>query len=198
VVGIPTTTDKNLRRPKAHPSIPRWHTPLSLSWGSSRFSPRQDGLDGELSNTATPSWNHPPRRQSSSTEDPRFGTDVRRALYARVAQGGKRFARDAPLLGAYLGHVSLSSTEAYLAVTPERFRVQLTRLGSARKKQLSCEDCADTRSRMRRSFLSRSRPTSRTLALPHALLGNESKVQFQLVVVMPQSLPKTQLFVTLR
>jgi hypothetical protein len=43
-----------------------------------------------------------------------------------------------------------------------------------------------------------SRPTSRTLALPHALLGNESKVQFQLVVVVPQSLPKTQLFVTLR
>jgi integrase len=35
-----------------------------------------------------------------------------------------------PLLGAYLGHVSLSSTEAYLAVTPERFLVQLARLGS--------------------------------------------------------------------
>jgi integrase/recombinase XerD len=37
-----------------------------------------------------------------------------------------------PLLGAYLGHVSLSSTEAYLAVMPERFLMQLSRLGSGR------------------------------------------------------------------
>jgi integrase/recombinase XerD len=44
---------------------------------------------------------------------------------------GKELRSMLPLLGAYLGHVSLSSTEAYLAVTPERFRVQLSRLGSA-------------------------------------------------------------------
>jgi integrase/recombinase XerD len=47
---------------------------------------------------------------------------------------GKDLRRMLPLLGAYLGHVSLSSTEAYLAVTPERFGVQLWRLGSAREK----------------------------------------------------------------
>jgi integrase len=35
-----------------------------------------------------------------------------------------------PVLGAYLGHVNLTSTEAYLSVTPERFSVQLSRLGS--------------------------------------------------------------------
>jgi hypothetical protein len=35
-----------------------------------------------------------------------------------------------PLLGAYLGHVSVSSTEAYLAVMPERFLTQLSRLSS--------------------------------------------------------------------
>jgi integrase/recombinase XerD len=45
---------------------------------------------------------------------------------------GKDVRAMLPLLGAYLGHVSLSSTEAYLAVTPERFRVQLSRLGSTR------------------------------------------------------------------
>jgi integrase/recombinase XerD len=33
------------------------------------------------------------------------------------------------VLGAYVGHVDLSSTEAYLAVTPERFLTQLSRLG---------------------------------------------------------------------
>jgi integrase/recombinase XerD len=33
------------------------------------------------------------------------------------------------VLGAYVGHVDLSSTEAYLAVTPERFLAQLSRLG---------------------------------------------------------------------
>jgi hypothetical protein len=38
-----------------------------------------------------------------------------------------------PILGAYLGHVRLASTEAYLAVTPERFLSQLSRLGSATK-----------------------------------------------------------------
>jgi integrase len=33
------------------------------------------------------------------------------------------------VLGAYVGDVDLSSTEAYLAVTPERFLTQLSRLG---------------------------------------------------------------------
>jgi integrase/recombinase XerD len=33
-----------------------------------------------------------------------------------------------PVLGAYMGHVSLSSSEVYLAVTPERFWTQLSRL----------------------------------------------------------------------
>ncbi len=33
-----------------------------------------------------------------------------------------------PILGAYLGHASLTSTEAYLAVTPERFLPQLSSL----------------------------------------------------------------------
>lgn len=36
-----------------------------------------------------------------------------------------------PALGAYLGHVSLVSTENYLSVTPERFSKQLLRLSSA-------------------------------------------------------------------
>jgi hypothetical protein len=33
-----------------------------------------------------------------------------------------------PVLGAYLGHASLTSTEAYLAVVPERFSTQLLSL----------------------------------------------------------------------
>ena len=33
-----------------------------------------------------------------------------------------------PLLAAYMGHISLSSTEKYLSVTPNRFRKQLSRL----------------------------------------------------------------------
>src|SRR6266850_2940755 len=33
-----------------------------------------------------------------------------------------------PILGAYLGHVSLSSSEMYLSVTPDRFWTQLSRL----------------------------------------------------------------------
>jgi integrase/recombinase XerD len=49
-------------------------------------------------------------------------------------RNGKDLRNMLPLLGAYLGHVSPDSTEAYLAVTPERFRVQLWRLGSAREK----------------------------------------------------------------
>jgi integrase/recombinase XerD len=52
-------------------------------------------------------------------------------------RGGKDLRSMLPLLGAYLGHVDLSSTEAYLAVMPERFRVQLWRLGSACEKSAS-------------------------------------------------------------
>jgi integrase/recombinase XerD len=52
----------------------------------------------------------------------------------RWLQEGKDLRSMLPLLGAYLGHVSLASTEAYLAVTPERFRVQLSRLGSAQTR----------------------------------------------------------------
>jgi integrase/recombinase XerD len=36
-----------------------------------------------------------------------------------------------PILGAYLGHVSLTSTETYLAVTPERFLAPLSRLSGS-------------------------------------------------------------------
>jgi integrase/recombinase XerD len=49
---------------------------------------------------------------------------------------GKDLRAMLPLLGAYLGHVSLSSTEAYLTVTPERFLTQLSRLGSASTRSL--------------------------------------------------------------
>jgi integrase/recombinase XerD len=41
---------------------------------------------------------------------------------------GKDLRKMLPVLGAYLGHVSLTSTEAYLSVTPERFLVHLSRL----------------------------------------------------------------------
>jgi integrase/recombinase XerD len=49
---------------------------------------------------------------------------------------GKDLRSMLPILGAYLGHVSLASTEAYLAVTPERFLIQLSHLSSADKTQL--------------------------------------------------------------
>jgi len=44
---------------------------------------------------------------------------------------GKDLRTMLPALGAYLGHVSLVSTEDYLSVTPERFSKQLLQLGSA-------------------------------------------------------------------
>jgi integrase len=44
---------------------------------------------------------------------------------------GKDLRTMLPALGAYLGHVSLVSTENYLSVTPERFSKQLLQLGSA-------------------------------------------------------------------
>jgi hypothetical protein len=37
-----------------------------------------------------------------------------------------------PVLAAYLGHVSLSSTEEYLSLVPNRFRKQLSSLSPAR------------------------------------------------------------------
>lgn len=48
---------------------------------------------------------------------------------------GKHLRSMLPILGAYLGHVSLTSTEAYLAVTPERFLIQLSHLSSGHKTQ---------------------------------------------------------------
>ena len=61
--------------------------------------------------------------------------DLRRTFAVHCIRTWLREGKDLrsmlPLLGAYLGHASLASTEAYLAVTPERFRVQLLRLGSA-------------------------------------------------------------------
>jgi integrase/recombinase XerD len=64
--------------------------------------------------------------------------DLRRTFAVHCMRHWLREGKDLrsmlPLLGAYLGHVSLASTEAYLAVTPERFRVQLSRLGLAHKK----------------------------------------------------------------
>jgi integrase/recombinase XerD len=58
--------------------------------------------------------------------------DLRRTFAVHCMRKWLREGKDLrsmlPLLGAYLGHVSLSSTEAYLAVTPERFLAQLCRL----------------------------------------------------------------------
>jgi integrase/recombinase XerD len=50
---------------------------------------------------------------------------------------GKDLRAMLPVLGAYLGHASLSSTEAYLAVTPERFLRQLSILGKSHMPLLS-------------------------------------------------------------
>jgi|ERR1700733_1434115 len=64
--------------------------------------------------------------------------DLRRTFAVHCMRKWLRDGKDLrsmlPLLGAYLGHVSPDSTETYLAVTPERFRFQLSRLGSAREK----------------------------------------------------------------
>jgi integrase/recombinase XerD len=61
--------------------------------------------------------------------------DLRRTFAVHCMRKWLREGKDLrsmlPLLGAYLGHASPASTEAYLAATPERFRVQLSRLGSA-------------------------------------------------------------------
>jgi len=58
--------------------------------------------------------------------------DLRRTFAVHCMRAWLREGRDLrpmlPLLGAYLGHASLTSTEAYLAVTPDRFLMQLSRL----------------------------------------------------------------------
>ncbi len=58
--------------------------------------------------------------------------DLRRTFAVHCMRAWLRKNKDLrrmlPILGAYLGHVSLASTEAYLAVTPERFLTQLSRL----------------------------------------------------------------------
>jgi integrase/recombinase XerD len=46
-------------------------------------------------------------------------------------KNGKDLRNMLPILGAYLGHVNLTSTEAYLAVTPERFLAPLSRLSGS-------------------------------------------------------------------
>ncbi len=62
--------------------------------------------------------------------------DLRRTFAVHCMRARLREGKDLrtllPLLGAYLGHASLTSTEAYLAVTPERFLMQLSRLNSCR------------------------------------------------------------------
>jgi integrase/recombinase XerD len=46
-------------------------------------------------------------------------------------RSGKDLRNMLPILGAYLGHVNPTSTEAYLAVTPERFLAPLSRLSGS-------------------------------------------------------------------
>lgn len=58
--------------------------------------------------------------------------DLRRTFAVHCIRAWLRRGKDLrdilPILAAYLGHVSVVSTEAYLSVTPERFRRQLSRL----------------------------------------------------------------------
>ena len=56
---------------------------------------------------------------------------------------GKDLRSMLPILAAYLGHVSLSSTEVYLPVTPERFSPLISKLSPELKLKsldLSCDD----------------------------------------------------------
>jgi integrase/recombinase XerD len=61
--------------------------------------------------------------------------DFRRTFAVHCMRSWLREGKDLrsmlPVLGAYLGHVSPVSTEAYLSVTPERLSRQLQQLGSA-------------------------------------------------------------------
>ena len=73
-------------------------------------------------------------RQAEFSRQPRL-QDFRRTFAVHCMrswlQEGKDLRSMLPVLGAYLGHVSPVSTEAYLSVTPERFWKQLSQLGSA-------------------------------------------------------------------
>jgi len=61
--------------------------------------------------------------------------DLRRTFAVHCMRSWLRDGKDLrtmlPILGAYLGNFSLTSTEAYLAAVPERFLGHLLRLGSA-------------------------------------------------------------------
>lgn len=65
--------------------------------------------------------------------------DLRRTFAVHCLRTWLREGKDLrsmlPVLGAYLGQVSLSSTEAYLAVTPERFLVPLASLNETGKRR---------------------------------------------------------------
>ena len=60
--------------------------------------------------------------------------DLRRTFAVHSMRAWLKQGRDLramlPVLGAYLGHVNLISTETYLSVVPERFSKQLIRLGT--------------------------------------------------------------------
>jgi integrase/recombinase XerD len=70
-------------------------------------------------------------RSDGFSRQPRV-QDLRRTFGVHCLQAWLRRGADLrtmlPVLGAYLGHVSLISTEAYLSVTPERFTKQLSYL----------------------------------------------------------------------
>jgi integrase/recombinase XerD len=73
-------------------------------------------------------------RRGEVSRQPRV-QDLRRTFAVHCMRSwlkqGKDLRTTLPALGAYLGHVSLVSTENYLSVVPERFSKQLLQLGSA-------------------------------------------------------------------
>ena len=73
-------------------------------------------------------------RRGDVSRQPRV-QDLRRTFAVHCMRSwlkqGKDLRTTLPALGAYLGHVSLVSTENYLSVTPERFSKRLLQLGSA-------------------------------------------------------------------
>ena len=73
-------------------------------------------------------------RPADISRQPRV-QDLRRTFAVHCMRAwlkeGKDLGSMLPILGTYLGHASLTSTEAYLAVTPERFLTQLSHLGPA-------------------------------------------------------------------
>jgi integrase/recombinase XerD len=70
-------------------------------------------------------------RRGEVSRQPRV-QDLRRTFAVHCMRSwlkqGKDLRTMLPALGAYLGHVSLTSTEAYLSVTPERFMKHLSHL----------------------------------------------------------------------